>query len=64
MGSYHGKTGFETFSHKKAVGSSLLPDPLAFMGLPAKFTPEALEELQGSVQTGLAAALSRIAEGA
>lgn len=63
MGSYHGKAGFDTFSHKKAVASSLLPNPAALSAVPAGFTPESLEQLRAAVQSGLDTALSRISEG-
>ncbi|MET7727875.1 aldehyde dehydrogenase family protein [Streptomyces mirabilis] len=42
MGAYHGKAGFDTFSHKRAITNSLLPVPYSVQSV--TFTEEGLSQ--------------------
>ncbi|MBM7413298.1 MULTISPECIES: aldehyde dehydrogenase family protein [Nocardiaceae] len=49
MGSYHGKAGFDTFSHHRAVASSEIPGGVVGMIGPPSMTAEAAADIRGRI---------------
>ncbi|MFN2539654.1 MAG: aldehyde dehydrogenase family protein [Mycobacteriales bacterium] len=60
MGSYHGRAGFETFSHRRAVAESRIPGGVAGRLGPAALTEQAAEGLRAHIAQSRAAALGRL----
>ncbi|WP_237556993.1 aldehyde dehydrogenase family protein [Streptomyces sp. SID4956] len=60
-GAYHGKVGFDTFSHQRTVTQSLLPVGVAPSGMPP-YADERLVQLRGAVAQNLADVRKRLAE--
>lgn len=61
-GAYHGKAGFDTFSHQRPVAQSDLPTPFAAAFTPP-LTPERVQTAAGTVAVILADTVSRLPEG-
>ena len=60
MGSYHGKAGFDTFSHRRAVAESRIPGGMTgLLGAPAS-SEEAAEAVAAHVEGALHDALQRL----
>ena len=60
MGSYHGKAGFDTFSHRRAVAESRLPGGMTGMlGAPAG-SEEAADAVAALVEQARQDALQRL----
>ncbi|MCV7191285.1 aldehyde dehydrogenase family protein [Mycolicibacterium brumae] len=60
-GAYHGKAGFDTFSHQRPVAQSELPTPFAAAFTPP-LTPERVATAAGTVTAVLADTTSRLAD--
>lgn len=60
MGSYHGKAGFDTFSHQRVITTSTLP-PTA-TSRPPSSPPEEVEAVKANIATTLEAVTQRLAE--
>jgi coniferyl-aldehyde dehydrogenase len=58
-GAYHGKAGFDTFSHRRPIAQSDLPTPFA-AAFTAPLTPERIETGIGTVAAVLAETTSRL----
>lgn len=58
-GAYHGKAGFDTFSHQRPVAQSDLPVPFAAAFIPP-LTPERVQTAAGTVAAILADTMSRL----
>lgn len=58
-GAYHGKAGFDTFSHQRPVAQSDLPTPFAAAFTPP-LTPERVQTAAGTVSAILADTASRL----
>lgn len=51
MGAYHGRTGFDTFSHKRAITTSQLPVPFAVQAV--TFDDEGLAQIHDRIASAL-----------
>jgi coniferyl-aldehyde dehydrogenase len=61
MGSYHGKAGFDTFSHRRAVAASTIPGGMAAALGPATITnPAAGQGLRAQIAAAHEGALKRL----
>ncbi|MGE0216731.1 aldehyde dehydrogenase family protein [Mycolicibacterium sp.] len=60
MGAYHGKAGFDTFSHQRAVATSQVPGSVALTMIPAAMTEAATESLRAAVAAALADVKARL----
>ncbi|MFI0968290.1 aldehyde dehydrogenase family protein [Streptomyces sp. NPDC021080] len=60
-GAYHGKVGFDTFSHQRTITQSLLPVGVAPSSMPP-YTDERLAQLRGAVAQNLADVRKRLGE--
>ncbi|MGW2964487.1 aldehyde dehydrogenase family protein [Streptomyces sp. NPDC001220] len=58
MGAYHGRTGFDTFSHKRAVTTSQLPVPYAVQSV--TFSEEKLAQTKELLSSALAEVTARL----
>lgn len=58
-GAYHGKAGFDTFSHRRPVAQSDLPDALAASFVPP-LTPERVEGVAATVSAAAAGVAARL----
>jgi coniferyl-aldehyde dehydrogenase len=58
MGAYHGKAGFDTFSHKRAITNSLLPVPYAVQSV--TFTEEGLSQTRKLIASVLDEVTTRL----
>ncbi|MBT0566414.1 aldehyde dehydrogenase family protein [Williamsia sp. CHRR-6] len=60
MGSYHGKPGFDTFSHRRAVSASELPVPTAVSLHPGGYDAKTIAGLRAAIAGAHADATARI----
>ncbi len=60
MGSYHGKAGFDTFTHKRVITASTVAPTATSRFTPS--TPEAIDALKADIARALEAAEQRVAE--
>jgi coniferyl-aldehyde dehydrogenase len=60
MGSYHGKAGFDTFSHHRAVSESRIPGGMVGQLSPAGFTPQTEQALLGHISSVRQDVLARL----
>lgn len=60
MGAYHGKAGFDTFSHRRAVAESRIPGSAATRMTPATFTAGARDGLRSAVTQAYREAIERL----
>jgi coniferyl-aldehyde dehydrogenase len=60
MGSYHGKAGFDTFSHRRAVSESRIPGGVAGRLSPVTMTDQVAGHLQSMVAAARQEALRRL----
>jgi coniferyl-aldehyde dehydrogenase len=58
-GAYHGKAGFDTFSHQRPIAQSDLPTPFASAFVPP-LTPERVEGVAAAAAAALADTTSRL----